>query len=38
MTVDIYRSDNKVKALDNPLTLSGEDILSGFMLDLSSVW
>ena len=36
--VYIYRSDNKIKELDNPSTLSGEDILSGFVLDLSSIW
>ena len=36
--VYIYRSDNKVEKLDNPSTLSGEDVLSGFVLDLSSIW
>ena len=34
----IYRSDNKIKELDNPATLRGEDILSGFVLELSSIW
>jgi len=36
--VYIYRPDVAVKELDNPSTLSGEDVLSGFMLDLSSIW
>lgn len=36
--VYIYCSDNKVEQLDNPSTLSGEDVLSGFVLDLSSIW
>lgn len=36
--VYIYRLDNQVEELDNPSTLSGEDILSGFVLDLSSIW
>ncbi len=36
--VYIYRPDVAVEELDNPSTLSGEDILSGFVLDLSSIW
>ena len=36
--VYIYRPDAAVEELDNPSTLSGEDILSGFVLDLSSIW
>ncbi len=36
--VYIYRPDIGVEELDNPSTLSGEDILSGFVLDLSSIW
>lgn len=36
--VYIYRSDNQVEELDNPSTLNGEEILSGFVLDLSSIW
>ncbi len=36
--VYIYRPDIEVEKLDNPSTLSGEDILSGFVLDLSSIW
>ena len=36
--VYIYRPDTAVEKLDNPSTLSGEDVLSGFVLDLSSIW
>lgn len=36
--VYIYRPNTAVEQLDNPSTLSGEDILSGFVLDLSSIW
>ncbi len=36
--VYIYRPEIAVEKLDNPSTLSGEDILSGFVLDLSSIW
>ncbi len=34
----IYRPNTEVEELDNPSTLTGEDILSGFVLDLSSIW
>ncbi len=36
--VEIYRLDCDVEVLANPLTLSGEDVLPGFTLDLSSIW
>lgn len=36
--VYIYRPDTAVEELNNPSTLSGENILSGFTLDLSSIW
>ncbi|MDF5718406.1 MAG: Uma2 family endonuclease [Rhizonema sp. NSF051] len=36
--VYIYRPDTAVEELDNPTTLSGEDILRGFVLDLSEIW
>jgi Uma2 family endonuclease len=32
--VEIYRPRQEVEILDNPTTLSGEDILPGFVLDL----
>ena len=35
--VEIYRIDRDVEILGSPLTLSGEDVLPGFMLDLSSI-
>ncbi len=36
--VYIYRPNTEVEELDNPSTLSGEDILPGFVLDLSGIW
>ncbi|BAT55909.1 hypothetical protein NOS3756_49030 [Nostoc sp. NIES-3756] len=36
--VFIYRPDQAVKELDNPFTLSGDDLLPGFVLDLSQIW
>lgn len=36
--VEIYRQSREVEILDNPSTLSGEDILPGFVLDLTEVW
>ncbi len=36
--VEIYRPDRKVELLDNPLALSGEDVLPGFVLDISSIF
>jgi Uma2 family endonuclease len=36
--VEIYRQNQDVEILNNPSTLSGEDILSGFVLDLTNVW
>ena len=37
-TVEIYRLGKQVETLNNPKTLSGEDILSGFVLDLSNIF
>ena len=37
-TVEIYRQDEQVEILNNPQTLSGEDILPGFTLDLSEIF
>jgi Uma2 family endonuclease len=37
-TVEIYRPDKPVKILNNPRTLSGENVLSGFILDLSEIF
>src|ERR671932_154753 len=36
--VEIYRPNQDVEVLDNPTTLSGEDVLPGFVLDLTEVW
>jgi Uma2 family endonuclease len=36
--VEIYRPNQEVEILDHPLTLSGEDILQGFVLDLTEIW
>ncbi|OKH23522.1 hypothetical protein NIES593_09870 [Hydrococcus rivularis NIES-593] len=36
-TVEIYRSGQQVEILNNPQTLSGEDVLPGFILDLSEI-
>ncbi len=35
--VEIYRRDRTVELLDNPLVLSGEDILPGFVLDMAQI-
>ena len=37
-TVEIYRPRKQVEILNNPQTLSGEDILPGFILDLSEIF
>jgi Uma2 family endonuclease len=37
-TVEIYRFGQQVEILHNPQTLSGEDILPGFTLDLSKIF
>ncbi|NER50523.1 MAG: Uma2 family endonuclease [Symploca sp. SIO1A3] len=36
--VEIYRPQQEVEILDNPQTVSGEDILPGFVLDLATIW
>ncbi|NJM69963.1 MAG: Uma2 family endonuclease [Scytonema sp. RU_4_4] len=36
--VEIYRIGQEVEVLEHPTTLSGEDILSGFVLNLESIW
>ncbi len=37
-TVEIYRSPQEVEILNNPQTLSGEDVLPGFILDLTEIF
>ena len=34
----IYTPDAEVKCLDNPSTLTGDSLLSGFILDLTKIW
>ncbi|WP_373524727.1 Uma2 family endonuclease [Nostoc sp.] len=36
--VEIYIPGRDVEVLDNPVTLSGENVLLGFVLDLTEVW
>jgi Uma2 family endonuclease len=36
--VAIYRQGKEVEVLDSPNSLSGENILSGFILDLQPIW
>ncbi|MEM7592457.1 MAG: Uma2 family endonuclease [Cyanobacteria bacterium P01_A01_bin.83] len=36
--VEIYRQHQEIEVLNAPSSLWGEDILSGFVLDLESIW
>jgi Uma2 family endonuclease len=36
-TVEIYRPGQPVEILERPATLSGEDVLPGFTLDLKGI-
>jgi Uma2 family endonuclease len=36
--VEIYRPDEEIEILDNPISLSGETVLPGFVLNLTSIW
>jgi Uma2 family endonuclease len=36
--VEVYHPDKEVEILENPDTVSGEDLLPGFVLDLSTIW
>lgn len=36
--VEIYRPDREVEIQENPKTLSGENVLPGFVLDLTVIW
>ena len=36
--VEIYRQGREKEILENPTILSGEDILPGFVLNLSLIW
>ena len=36
--VEIYRQGQAVEVIDSPSSLSGEDVLLGFVLDLNRIW
>ncbi|MCD8490329.1 MAG: Uma2 family endonuclease, partial [Desertifilum sp.] len=36
--VEIYRHNQDVEVLESPMSLSGEDVLPGFVLDLQVVF
>lgn len=36
--IEIYRPDRDVELLTSPSTVSGEDVLPGFVLDLTQIW
>ncbi|MBW4561643.1 MAG: Uma2 family endonuclease [Mojavia pulchra JT2-VF2] len=36
--VEIYRQGQEVEVLDSPATLSGENVLQGFVLNLEAIW
>ena len=36
--IHIYRADKTVEVFDNPNSVSGEDVLQGFELDLTEIW
>jgi Uma2 family endonuclease len=36
--VEIYRPNQDVEVLNHPVSLSGEDVLPGFVLDLTEIW
>ncbi len=36
--VYIYRPQTEIECLENPATLNGDPVLSGFVLDLSKIW
>ncbi|MFN6561876.1 MAG: Uma2 family endonuclease [Nostoc sp. ChiSLP01] len=36
--VEIYRPNQQVEVLESPASLSGEDVLPGFILNLEAIW
>lgn len=34
----VYRADKTVDVFDNPMTVSGEEVLKGFEMDLTEIW
>ena len=37
-TVHVYRSNGEVEVLDDPEIVSGEDVLTGFELNVREIW
>ena len=37
-TIEIYRQGKEVEILESPETVSGEDVLPGFELNLNKIW
>ena len=37
-TVEIYRQDREVEIVENPIELSAEELLPGFVLNLKRIW
>ena len=38
LQIEIYRLNKEVEILESPQTVSGEDVLPGFVLDLAEIW
>ena len=36
--VEIYRQGQEVEMLESPVTLSREDVLQGFILNIEEIW
>ena len=36
--VHVYRKNGEIEILENPVKVSGEDVLQGFELDLTEIW
>ena len=36
--VHIYRANGEIEILDDPETVSGEDVLNGFELNVREIW
>jgi Uma2 family endonuclease len=36
--VEIYRQNQEIEVLQSPISLSGEDVLPGFILDLQPIF
>ena len=36
--IEIYRPNQEIEILESPQSLSGEEVLPGFVLDLSEIW